>query len=82
MQQATKNGGLNVISLWSTYTQVPDYHNCVPVFCDAEDGEITEFYQNWAKELYYFERDKPEKSHGEMPRHSHSHIKLIARKPG
>lgn len=82
MQRATKNGGLNVVSLWSTRTEVPDCHNSVPVFCDAEDGEIAELYRDWAKELYYFERDKPEKSHGEMPRHSHSHIKLIARKPG
>jgi len=81
MQDATQPGGLNVVSLWSTYTPVPDEHSCVPVFCDDEDGEVAKLYQDWEKELYYFEREKPEKSHSGMPPHSHSHIKLIARKP-
>jgi len=38
-------------------------------------------YRPWTTELVYFERNKQEKSHEGMPDHSHSHIKLIARKP-
>lgn len=80
MQIATRMDGINVVSLWSTYTPVPECHQIVPVFCDDEDGEVTKLYENWDKELYYLERDKPESSHSGMPRHTHSHIKMIARK--
>lgn len=41
MQQATRRGGINVISLWSTYSPVPECHSCVPVYCDAEDGTVS-----------------------------------------
>jgi tellurite methyltransferase len=81
MQRATRSGGLNVISLWSTYSPVPECHRSVSVFCDDEDGLVAKLYENWIKEIYYFERDKLESSHSGMPRHSHSHIKMIARKP-
>jgi tellurite methyltransferase len=81
MQMATRAGGINVISLWSTYTPVPDCHEIVPVFCDDEDGVVVRSYEKWIKELLRFERDKPETSHSGMPSHTHSHIKLIARKP-
>jgi 2-polyprenyl-3-methyl-5-hydroxy-6-metoxy-1,4-benzoquinol methylase len=82
MQGATRLGGLNVVSLWSDYTPVPDCHNSVPVFCDAEDGIVMRFYSAWAKELIYFERDKMESAHSDLPPHRHSHIKLIARRSG
>jgi tellurite methyltransferase len=81
MQRATRSGGINVISLWSTYTPVPECHSRVPVFCDDEDGVVTKMYEGWDMELYYLERDKRERSHSGMPAHSHSHIKMIARKP-
>lgn len=81
IQLATRRGGINVISLWSTYTPVPECHSRVPVFCDDEDGMIAKLYEGWITELCYFERGKREMSHGEMPDHSHSHIKMIARKP-
>jgi SAM-dependent methyltransferase len=81
MQQATAPGGLNVVSLWSTHTPVPQCHNKVRVACDDEDGLVTKLYQSWRKELLYMERDKPETAHGDLPPHSHSHIKMIARKP-
>jgi tellurite methyltransferase len=80
MQRATRAGGTNVISLWSTYTPVPECHKIVPVFCDDEDGVIAQMYEDWPKEFIYFDRGKPESSHSGMPAHSHSHIKLIARK--
>jgi 2-polyprenyl-3-methyl-5-hydroxy-6-metoxy-1,4-benzoquinol methylase len=80
MQRATRMGGLNVVSLWSTYTPVPPWHEKVPVFCDDEDGIVRELYQDWNTELLYFERAKRESAHSEMPDHTHSHIKLIARK--
>jgi tellurite methyltransferase len=81
MQQATRPGGINVVSLWSSYTPVPDCHDVIPVFCDAEEGIVTKLYQDWRKELLYFERDKAETAHSDLPSHRHSHIKLIARRP-
>lgn len=81
MQRATRRGGINVISLWSTYSPVPECHACVPVYCDAEDGTVSRLYRDWIEEFRYFERNKPEASHAGMPEHSHSHIKMITRKP-
>lgn len=81
MQNATRGGGLNVISLWSNYTPVPGCHSRVPVYCDHEDGDVVRSYEKWQTEFKYFDRNKPERSHSGMPAHSHSHIKLITRKP-
>ena len=80
MQKATKDNGINVISLWSTYSEVPRCHNIAPVFCDDENGIVTKLYESWNSEFLYYERDKPETAHGDLPGHSHSHIKLISRK--
>jgi SAM-dependent methyltransferase len=80
MQAATRKGGLNVVSLWSNYSRVPEYHNSVPVYCDDENGVVVELYSKWEKELLYFERDKLESSHSDLPPHRHSHIKFIARR--
>jgi tellurite methyltransferase len=81
IQEATLPGGIDVISLWSTFTAVPACHDSAPVFCDDEEGVVTKLYQGWRKELVYFEREKMETSHSDLPSHRHSHIKLIARKP-
>lgn len=81
MQRATRAGGINVISLWSTYTPVPECHTSVRVFCDVEDGVVTSMYEHWTTEFIYFDRGKLETSHSGTPPHSHSHIKIIARKP-
>jgi SAM-dependent methyltransferase len=81
MHQATCPGGINVISLWSNYTPVPDCHDLVPVYSDPEDGVVTNSYKEWAKEFIYFDRDKTESAHSDLPAHRHSHIKLIASKP-
>jgi SAM-dependent methyltransferase len=81
MQDATWPGGINVISLWSTYTQVPDCHEFVPVYSDDEQGVVTTSYKSWRTEFNYFERDKAETAHSDLPEHRHSHIKLIASKP-
>lgn len=80
MQRATWSGGINVISLWSTHTPVPDCHEFVPVYSDDEDGIVTASYAEWHTEFIYFERDKAETAHSDLPAHRHSHIKLIARK--
>jgi tellurite methyltransferase len=82
MKQVTCAGGVNVVSLWSNYTPVPDCHNGVPVYADDEQGTVTDLYADWLKEFIYFERDKPESSHSDLPPHRHSHIKLITRRPG
>jgi len=81
MRDATRPRGLNVISLWSTYTSPPDCHDIVPVYPDDEDGIVAKLYQDWPTELLYYERDKTETSHSDLPAHRHSHIKLIARRP-
>ena len=81
MQNATCEGGLNVISLWSTHTPVPECHEIVPVYCDREDGVVTRSYRSWKTEFIYFERNKAETSHSDLPTHQHSHLKLIATKP-
>jgi SAM-dependent methyltransferase len=81
MQHATWPGGINVVSLWSTFTPIPECHEFVPVYSDDEDGIVTGSYAEWHKEFIYFERDKAETAHSDLPAHRHSHIKLIARKP-
>lgn len=81
MRQATRSGGINVISLWSDYTPVPNCHELVPVYRDAEEGVVTKSYKDWRTEFIYFERDKKESAHSDLPAHWHSHIKLIASKP-
>jgi SAM-dependent methyltransferase len=81
IQEATCDGGINVISLWSNYTPVPECHEFVPVYSDAEDGVVAGRYEAWPKEFIYFERDKSEAAHSDLPPHRHSHIKFIARKP-
>jgi SAM-dependent methyltransferase len=82
MQEVTCKQGINVVSLWSSYTAVPECHEIVPVYCDDEDGVVTGSYRDWATDFIYFERNKAETSHSDMPGHSHSHLKLIATKPG
>lgn len=81
MQDATHQDGINVISLWSDYTPVPECHQFVPVYADQENGVVTGCYREWRTEFIYFERDKGETSHSDLAPHRHSHIKLIARKP-
>jgi SAM-dependent methyltransferase len=81
MQATTSPGGLNVVSSWTTFTDMPACHNSVPVYCDEEDGFIAQAYDRWNLKLKYLERDKKESSHTGMPDHSHSHIKVIAEKP-
>jgi SAM-dependent methyltransferase len=81
MQQATRPGGINVVSLWSDYTPVPDCHELVPVYSDPEDGLVASSYKEWPKEFIYFDRDKTESAHSDLPAHRHSHIKLIAVRP-
>jgi len=80
MQEATSVGGINVVSLWSSYTPVPECHEIVPVYCDDEDGVVTSSYRSWTTEFIYFDRNKPETSHSDLPAHQHSHLKLIASK--
>jgi len=81
MRDATAPKGLNVVSLWSKYTAPPACHDIVPVYPDDENGVVTTLYEDWPKELLYFERDKPESAHSDLPEHRHSHIKMIARRP-
>ncbi len=81
LQSITTSGGINVISLWSSYTPVPDCHQIIPTFPDEERGTVTTAYTHWKKLLMYFERQKMERGHAEMGPHMHSYIKMIAQKP-
>lgn len=81
MQEVTRPGGINVISVWSTYSDLPPSHSAMPAFCDDEDGVVTGLYSHWKTEFLYFDRNKPETAHPTNAPHVHSHIKLIARKP-
>jgi SAM-dependent methyltransferase len=81
MRDATRTGGLNVISLWSTFSPLPPCHDIVPTYPDDEDGIVARLYEDWPAELLYLERDKSETAHSDLPFHRHSHIKLIARRP-
>lgn len=81
MQQATTENGINVVSLWSTYSPVPECHEIADVYCDDEQGTVVAGYRDWPKEILYFERSKPEQAHSDLPAHAHSHIKFIARRP-
>jgi 2-polyprenyl-3-methyl-5-hydroxy-6-metoxy-1,4-benzoquinol methylase len=79
MQAMTKPGGANVIALWSEYTEVPSCHSeLVPVFPDRERGETYSAYREWRKELLYFERNRADTFHKDMPPHVHSYIKMLA----
>src|SRR5262249_16718915 len=78
LQSMTALRGANVISLWSDHTPVPECHQIVPVYADAERGVVYDMYKTWRKELLYFERMKSEVAHDDMPPHVHSHIKMVA----
>jgi|ERR1035437_262588 tellurite methyltransferase len=81
MCAATTKGGYNVISLFSTATPIPDYHQCVNIYPDDENGIITRRFKTWKKSYLSFDRNRPERSHPTPTPHSHSYIKLIAQKP-
>lgn len=81
LQRLTAPGGANAVSLWSDYTPIPECHQVVPTFPDAEYGEVWEAYRPWEKQLYYLERRRLEESHTDMPSHVHSFIKMFALKP-
>ncbi|MFB9239542.1 class I SAM-dependent methyltransferase [Plantactinospora siamensis] len=78
LQELTRPGGINAISLWSDYTPVPDCHRVVPTFPDRERGTVYQAYATWSKPLLYFERMRVEQGHHDMPGHLHSFIKMIA----
>lgn len=78
LQSMTVPGGANVVSLWSTYTPVPEPHKILPVHPDPERGAVYTAYAGWAKDLLYFERERAEKGHDDMGPHVHSFIKMLA----
>lgn len=76
----TKIGGINCISLFSTYTDIPLCHKVVPVYPDSENGVVENLYKEWGNVLCKYERNKMEISHNEMDKHNHSFIKIIKRR--
>lgn len=85
IQQGTRPGGLNVISVWTAFSPAPPEDTKVPIYLESEAGKdavLIRAYEAWKKELLYFERDKPKKQQAGMAAQSRSYIKMIARKPG
>ncbi|MGH4019112.1 MAG: class I SAM-dependent methyltransferase [Pseudonocardiaceae bacterium] len=80
IQEMTSHGGTNAVSLWSSHSAVPPCHEVVPIYPDAEKGDVVQAYSTWEKSLMYFERNREEMGHDEMPRHTHSFIKMLASK--
>lgn len=80
IQEYTKIGGINCISLFSTETPVPECHNVVPVYPEKEGGQIEQCYVEWETLYKCYDRQKPETSHLEMQPHAHSFIKFISRR--
>lgn len=80
MKEVTKLGGINCISLFSDYTEIPKCHQIVPVFPDSEGGIIEQSYEDWDNLFLKYDREKPEQSHDGMEPHIHSYIKRIWRK--
>ncbi|GIF17374.1 SAM-dependent methyltransferase [Actinoplanes tereljensis] len=80
LQQATRIGGVNALSLWSDYSPVPACHEIVPTYPDGEYGAVYRSYQSWDKSLLYFERRRAEMGHDDMPEHTHSFVKMLARR--
>lgn len=80
IKAATVARGLNMISLFSGVTPLPDCHKITSVFCDDENGITLSSYSDWWVEFLSFDRNKPEISHPGFEPHRHSFIKLIARK--
>lgn len=80
MQESTIPGGFNMVLLFSNHAPVPECHQILKVHCDSEDGLVTSSYRRWVTEVQ-FEHDKPDFSHLDFGSHSHSYIKLLARKP-
>jgi 2-polyprenyl-3-methyl-5-hydroxy-6-metoxy-1,4-benzoquinol methylase len=80
MYVMTKTSGINVVSLFSNYSPVPECHKIIDVYPDSEKGIVFKFYKNWKIIFKNFERNKIEKHHPGFPTHSHSFIKIIAEK--
>ena len=81
MQNYTAPDGLNVVSLFTDATPIPEYHLTIPVMPDCEHGMVWLAYKDWKQEFLQFERNKPEASHPGLEPHHHSFIKMIVRKP-
>ena len=80
IQVATTCQGYNVVSLFSTASPIPDYHQCVEVYPDSENGVVFRHFQDWKSFHKTFERNKIESSHPTITPHYHSYIKLISQK--
>lgn len=80
MKMHTRIGGINCVSLFSSFSPIPDCHKVVPVYPDTEGGIIEQLYSDWEIVYKSYEHNKIESSHDEMPPHSHSFIKLICRR--
>jgi tellurite methyltransferase len=80
IQEHTNIGGINCISLFSTFSAIPECHKVVSVYPDDENGTVENMYQKWNTLYCKYDRNRKEISHDEMEEHTHSFIKLISRR--
>jgi trans-aconitate methyltransferase len=80
IQAATAPGGYNMVMAFTDHTPVPECHQIIDVYCDREEGLIKRAYETW-QHTALLTRDKPETSHPGFPPHTHSMVRVLARKP-
>lgn len=79
LQVATAPKGIHAVSTFTDYTPVPECHQIIPVFPDAERGVIAASYEDWSGP-HWLTRNRKEQSHTELGAHRHSFLKLIRRR--
>lgn len=80
LQQWTKPGGVNAISVMTNATPLPAAHTVVEVWPDNEQGVVASAYSDWSQIFLLVEHDKLEESHPGFPEHHHSFVKGIWQK--
>jgi cyclopropane fatty-acyl-phospholipid synthase-like methyltransferase len=79
MKECTAEGGYNLVFAFSSYAPIPDCHQLIRVCPDEEHGAILSSYGSWNHRVF-FDRAKLDHSHIDFPLHSHSFVKVLARK--
>jgi len=80
IRHVTSVGGYNMVSLFTDENPIPEYHRATPLFRDSENGLVFNFYSAWERIHFSLTRNKLDISHLGASPHSHSMIKIIARK--
>jgi SAM-dependent methyltransferase len=77
LKAATASGGLNLVTMFTDHTPVPDCHRILDVFPDRNEELLANAYGEWAA-VKILDREKLDSSHRDFPPHRHSFIKILA----